>query len=163
MPEFFWIGNHLRWCPWWGWHLRNSFLLNKLVLVWQYSTMHSRQVWNALLQMKKGSLPFHDQFRCLNFRILESRLLPTVAPKTLSCGWLSWRIPASGSEEFEKIGLVFISWNVPWFTVKDLNFRDLLFFSRSKQAKHTLSTSIFLNANGAEPPQQELWKIRDLI
>ena len=33
----FWIGNHLGWCPWWGWHLRNSFLLNKLVLVWQYS------------------------------------------------------------------------------------------------------------------------------
>ena len=44
----FWIGNHLRQCPWWGWHLRSclkvSFLLNKLVLVWHYSTMHSQHL-----------------------------------------------------------------------------------------------------------------------
>ena len=51
----FWIGNHLCWCPWWGWHLRNSFLLDKLVLVWKYSTMHSHQACNCC---KRGKAPF---------------------------------------------------------------------------------------------------------
>ena len=95
--------------------------------------MLSQQVWNALLQMKEGSLPFHDQFRCLDFRILESRLLPTVAPKT--CGWLAWRIPASGSEEFQKIGLVFISWRCPMVSSQRYQFSWLTFLHSFETGK----------------------------